>query len=277
MKKFIIKISIFILPIVIAAYSQHLYLFYSHKYYYKAVDPEIYYSITKSNQKSKTKKLLIGDSVCNQLFSNITHNDSINSLACNQAISMVGHFILLNNYLLAGNQLDTVYMIFTPYSFLNNLDQLYTYHYFLKPFYNKEYRPLFTKTVINQIHKIPFYFICRDPIILTSNWAPTFKSKEDVNYTFLSPISVEYLAKIKELSIKYNFRLIILPTPTKISNKIYIEKINRNEIIGTGLDNEFKNYFKNIIYVNDTNFTDNVHLKDKNKYSDYYKNKLMKW
>jgi hypothetical protein len=277
MKRFIVNILIFILPVVIAAYSQHLYLFYSHKYYNSVTGSEIYYSITKSKQKSKTKKLLIGDSVCNQLFSNITHNDSINSLACNQAISMVGHFILLNNYLKAGNQIDTVYMIFSPFSFVNNLDQLFTYHYFLKPFYNKEYVPLFTKAVNNQIHKIPYYFICRDPIILTSNWAPNFKSKDDVNYTFLSPISVEYLAKIKDLSIKYKFRLIILPTPTKFSNKLFVEKINRNEIVGTGLDSEFKYYFENIIYINDTNFTDNVHLKDKKKYSDYYKNKLMKW
>jgi hypothetical protein len=90
---------------------------------------------------------------------------------------------------------------------------------------------------------------------------------------------VEYLSKIKELSIKYNFKLIILPTPTRFSNKISIEKINKNEIVKTGLGNEFKNYFENIIYVNDTNFSDNVHLKNKNMYTElneYYKNKLMK-
>ena len=190
---------------------------------------------------------------------------------------MVGHFILLNNYLNAGNKVDTAYMIFTPFSFMNNLDEIFTYHYFLKPFYNEEYISLFTETVKNQVHKIPYNYICRDPVILTSDWAPNFKSKDHRNYTFLSPVSVEYLSKIKDLSIKYNFKIILLPTPTRSSNEKIIDKINKNEIVGTGLGNEFKKYFEIIMYINDTNFSDNVHLKHKEEYIDYYKNKLMKW
>ncbi len=277
MKKFLIKIIIFIIPVVFVAYSYHLYLLYSCKYKNRVAGSETYLSIKKSKQKGKAKKILIGDSVGYQLFSNITNNDTINSLACNQAIGMVGHFILLNNYLKAGNQIDTVYLIFTPYSFLNNLDQVYTYHYFLKPFYVKEYMPLFTETIFKQIHKIPFYFVCRDPVILTSDWAPDFTSKDEINFTFLSPVSMEYLAKIKELSTQYKFKIIILPTPTRMSNKKFIEKINKDEIAKTGLGSEFKSYFEKLIYINDTNFIDNVHLKDKNFYVEYFRSKLMKW
>lgn|GEM_PF-634190 len=279
MKKFILNIIIFILPIVIFAYSKSLYLLYSDKYKSTVAGSEVYHSIIKSKQKGKAKKVLIGDSFGYSLFSNTINNDTINSLACNRAISMVGHFILLNNYLNAGNKVDTVYLIFTPFSFMNNLDEVYTYHYFLKPFYIKEYYPLFTLTVKNQVHKIPCYYICREPNILTSNWAPNFKSKDVKDYTFLSPVSVEYLAKIKELSLINKFKLIILPTPTRLSNKIFIEKINRNEIVKTGLENEFINYLETIIYINDTNFSDNVHLKNQNmytEYADYYMNKLMK-
>jgi hypothetical protein len=279
MKKFLVNIIIFILPIIIFAYSKSLYLLFTDKYKSTVAGTEVYNSLIKSKQKGKAKKLLIGDSFGYSLFSNTINNDTINSLACNRAISMVGHYILLNNYLIAGNQVDTVYLIFTPFSFMNNLDEVYTYHYFLKPFYIKEYYPLFTETVKNQVHKIPGYYICREPNILTSNWAPNFKSKDVIDFTFLSPISVEYLAKIKELSIIKKFKLIILPTPTRFSNKIFIEKINKNEIVKTGLENEFKNYFEKITYINDTNFTDNVHLKDQNmyiEYAHYYMNKLMK-
>jgi hypothetical protein len=277
MKKFIFSVIIFILPIVVVAYSVHLFLLYSQKYKNRVAGSEIYISINKSKHKGKTKKILIGDSVANQLFSNIKNSDTINSLACNRAISMAGHFILLKNYLEAGNEVDTVYMIFTPFSFLNNLDEVYTYHYFLKPFFTEEYMPLFTKTVHTQVHKLPFYYISKDPVILTSNWAPNFKSKDHVNYTFLSPISVEYLSKIKELRDKYQFKLIILPTPTKISNKLFVDKIDRNEIVNTGLVYEFNDYFEKIIFIDDTNFIDNLHFKSKKVYVEYYKNKLMKW
>jgi hypothetical protein len=279
MKKFILNIIIFILPILIFAYSKSLYLLYSDKFKSTVAGSEVYLSINKSKQKWEAKKVLIGDSFGYSLFINTTNNYPVNSLACNRAISMAGHFILLNNYLNAGNQVDTVYMIFTPFSFMNNLDEVYTYHYFLKPFYIKEYSPLFTVTVKNQVHKIPYYFVCREPNILTSNWAPNFKSKDVIDFTFLSPVSVEYLSKIKELSIKNKFKLIILPTPTRLSNKTFIEKINRNEIINTGLENEFDRYFEKLIFINDTNFSDNVHLKKQsmyNEYADYYVNKLMK-
>jgi hypothetical protein len=277
MKRLVFKFIIFILPVIIVVYAEHFYLLKSDKYKNRVEGSEIYRSILKSKRKGRTKKVLIGDSVAEQLFSNIKYNDTINSLACNQAIGMAGHFILLSNYLNAGNQVDTVYMIFTPFSFSNNLDQIYTYHYFLKPFYKKEYMPLFTKTVFRQIHKIPYYFMCRDPFILTSDWAPNFKSKDYINYTFLSPISVEYLSKIKELSIKYKFKLIILPTPTRLSKKQFVEDIDMNEIAKTGLSDEFKNYFEKFIFLNDTNFVDKFHLKYKNTYTVYYKNNLMKW
>jgi hypothetical protein len=279
MKKFIFNIIIFILPIVIVAYSKSLYLLYSDNYINSVAGPEVYHSIIKSKLKSNAGKVLIGDSFGLSLFSNITCNDTVNSLACNRAISMAGHFFLLNNYLNAGNQVDTVYMIFTPFSFLNNLDEGYTYNYFLKPFYKEEYMPFFTKTVYKQIHKIPYYYLCQEPNILTSKWSPNYISKGNISYTFLSPVSVDYLSKIKELSIKFKFKLIFLPTPTRYSNKTFIEKINRNEIVKTGLENEFEKYFENLNYLNDTNFIDNVHLKNRNMYTelvDYYKNQLMK-
>jgi len=239
------------------------------------VGREIYHSIKKSKQKNKSKKLLLGDSVGNQLFNNETNNDTINSLACNQSIGMVGQFILLNNYLKAGNHLDTLYMVFTVSSFGNNLNQVYTYHYFVKPFYTSEYKDLFTNTVVHQIKKIPFVSISRVPLILASDWAPHIKPSDKQEYTFLSPISIEYLDKIKALSVQYNFKIIVLPTPTSLNKKKLIDGINKKEIVDNNLESEFGQYFQNIIYLNDTSFFDGTHLKDPEKYTDYYRTHFM--
>jgi hypothetical protein len=277
MKKLIFKFIIFIVPVVIVVYAQHLYLLNSDSYKTRVEGSEIYRSIYKSKQKGKSRKLLIGDSVAEQMFSNIKNTDTVNSLACNQAIGIVGHYLLLNNYLNAGNQIDTLYMLFTPFSFDNNLNQIFTYHYFLKPFYKQEYMPLFTKTVYRQVHKIPYYFMCQNPVVLTSDWAPNFNSKDVIHYSFMSPVSAEYLSKIKELSIKYNFKILLLPTPTRLSKKPYVEGIDKNELTETGFISEFKDYFDKFIYLNDTNFVDKFHLKYKNSYTDYYKKVLMKW
>lgn len=276
MKKFVFDSILFVFFLSIVTYIIPLSLLHTDLYLPAVLGNETYHSIFKSKQKNKSKKILIGDSVARQLFPNTTNNDTINSLACNQAIGLVGHFILLNNYLNAGNKIDTVYLLFTPFTFSNNLDQIFTYHYFLKPFYKDDYLPLLTNTVNEQIHKIPYMKLCNYPLILTSNWAPDFTSKDKINYTFLSPISVEYLFKIKELSVKYHFKLIFLPPPISLSEKSIIEKMDKNEIVKNNLCNEFGNYFENIIYLNDSNFVDGVHFKNPQKFTEYYKNKFIK-
>lgn len=279
MKKFILSSIIFLLLLLPIISIKSIFSIWTSEYKRVVAGSEIYYSISKSKQKKEAKKILLGDSVGFQLFPNTINNDTINSLTCNQAIGVIGHFFLLNNYLKEGNQIDTVFLIYTPFSFRNNLNQVYTYHYFLKPFYTNEYKPLFTELVEKEIDKIPFSGFCRYPTILTSNWAPDFISNDKINYSFLSPISIEYLNKIKELSIKYNFKLIILPTPTSINKKKDVEKIDVNEISKCNLKHEFENYFNNIIYLNDSLFVkDGIHLKKENTnfYTDYYKSKLLK-
>jgi hypothetical protein len=164
-----------------------------------------------------------------------------------------------------------------PKSFLNNLDQLYTYHYFLKPFYNKEYISLISANAQNQINKIPYHNLCQIPYSLTTNWAPVFNPKDEKNYTFLSPISVEYLKKIKELGEKYNFKLIMLPPPVSDQEKPTIDKIDKKEIEKNKLTDVFKNYFTEMIFINDSNFySDGTHLLNAEKYVTYYKNRFMK-
>jgi hypothetical protein len=277
MRKFILSCIVFLLfsGIVLSIIPNYWVL--SGKYKVIVAGNEIYHSIFKSKQKKKSKKILLGDSVCYQLFPNTSDNGNLNSLACNQAISMVGQFILLNNYLNAGNKVDTVCLIYTPFSFLNNLDQEYTYHYFLKPFYINEYKPLLTKKAQDQIEKIPYFKFCRFSNILASNWAPNFVSKDTVKYSFLSPISIEYLVKMKKLSIKHNFTLVILPTPTALSKKLSVEKMDKNEISNNNLEREFKNYFKSILYLNDSFFIDGKHFKHQHVgfYTKYYEDNLI--
>jgi len=276
MKHFLNKLFVFILLIPLAYEIKPIYLLISEKY--KEIIPgrEIYLSLKKSKQKNKSKKLLIGDSVGNQLFNNETNNDTINSLACNQAISMAGHYILLNNYINAGNTIDTLYMIFTPFFFKNNLDQVYTYHYFLKPFFNNTYKKEMTATVINQINKVPYKFLINEPSVLTSAWAPDFTSEDTINYTFLSPISVEYLGKIKALSEHYHFKIILLPTPICVKTENWVKAFNKKEITKNGFESLFDGYFEKIIYLDESFFCDRTHLKNSDIFTKVYKAKWVK-
>lgn len=276
MKKFIKKFIIFSFLSVFFIETISEIMAVSNLYLIGYPGNEIYHAINKSKKKNKSKILLIGDSVGNQLFSNKTNNDRINSLACNQAIGMVGQYLLLNNYLKTGNKVDKVFMIFTPFSFKNNLNQVYTYHYFLKPFYNSEYDSLFTETVKEQIKKIPYHQFTRIPHIFVTSWAPEYNSIDQIDYTFLSPISIEYLIKIKELSTKYNFEFTILPPPISIKKKDLIDNIDIDEFVKANLDQEFKDYFNKITYLESTKFIDGTHLIHPEAYIEKYREEHIK-
>jgi hypothetical protein len=277
MKQFIINSILFILLMACLFHVRPLYLLYNNRYKRIVAGSEVYYCIEKSKAKNKSKKVIFGDSVGRQLFDCKTNSDTINSLASNQAISLVGQFILLNNYLTTGNEVDTAYFIFTPKSFQNNLDQVYTYNYFLKPFYKKKNYSLFTETVHKQVSEIPYYKFSQYPSVLTSNWSPAVSPRSKISDMFLSPLSIEYLKKIKALAKQYNFRIIILPTPMDLAYKKDVEGYNLKVINDNGFEEEFKNYFENIIYLDDRYFSDSTHLKEPSVYTEVYKRNFLSW
>lgn len=261
MKRFIIKTLVFLLVFAFALHTVAYILIFTKQYQTHVLGNEIYGAIANSKKKSKSKKLVMGDSVAQQLFDNKTSSDSLSSITCNQSISMAGQFLLLNNYLAAGNRPDTVFYVSTPFSFENNLDQIFTFQYFLKPFYKEEYIPLFTPTVKSKIEKVPYYKLSQYPLVITTNWSPEYVEKKDTGFNFLSPIAVEYLHKMTALAAQYNFKLIFLPTPTPESRRKEVEALNKSEYINNGLAAEFDHYFEKVHFIDDNNFIDKIHLK----------------
>lgn len=264
MKRIIHLIGLFLLfvsPIIIYYTAKTAWLLKDDKYKKTIYGNEIYKAIEKSKKKTTYRKLILGDSTANQFYNSKEEDpDSAYSLSCNQAIGMAGQFFLLSNYLNAGNRPDTVFVVYTPFSFWDNLDQVFTYHYFLKPFYYEEYKPLMTDLVRKQIKKIPKYWACHIPFIQTTGWAPDIH-KEKRNYSFLSPICKEYLSKIDSLSKEYKFKLDIVPTFVAEHWKDSISHFKRNEFSDCSYRENLSNFLDNIHFLHDSCFVDEVHLK----------------
>lgn len=268
LSSFVIKGLLFSLPIGVFYTARATIMLSDGKYMKELHGHEVYAAIEKSKKKTRIKKLIIGDSTANQLYNTETDTTSvIFSLTCNQAIGLVGHYCLINNYLKAGNRPEDVYMIYSPLSFWDNLDQVYTYHYFLKPFYKDEYKNLMTRQVFQQVKKIPYYFLCQTPYVLTSDWSPELKQR-DRNYSFFSPLSKEYLTKIVSLSRVYGFHLHLIPPFISEYWRDTISNFNLQEIEGYNFSSMVKRYLDQIDYLNDSIFSDHLHLKE-NQLSNY--------
>lgn len=258
----------FLLFLVLAApfiTAQSLYTYFDKSYEQTVNGSEIYTSLHKSKVKKKVKVLIIGDSVGEQLYDNHTYNDEIYSLTTNQAISLAGYYILLKNFtdINSDSLPEQVILILHPETFTNNLDQKFTFHYFLKPFYKPENKPLLTTKCLEQIRKIPFNALSQFPFILNTNWAPDYQPGKDTTYRLISPISNDYIIKINKLCIQKHIAFKLYSPPVRSSSRNLIAKYasGQNECIQCNLTPEFQNYFKNIQYFSDTLFQDHIHFK----------------
>jgi len=272
--RFIIICLLFFSPIALYYSLKTFWLLKDDKYKLSIHGSEVYHAIDKSKKKTTYKKLILGDSTAKQFYDSEEKDTAdFYALCCSQAIGIIGQYFLLNNYLNAGNRPDTVYLVYNPLSFADNLDQVYTYHYFLKPFYRSEYKPLFTQCARYQIHKIPKYWACQFPYILTSGWAPLIE-QEQRGYSFISPVSREYLQKIDSLSYHYHFVFKILPSLTAEHWKSRIKSFNHQEFADYRFKDKLSAYLNQITYLPDSCFIDSVHLKSPELYRQAIDRKL---
>lgn len=225
--------------------------------------PEVAEAISYSKkQYSGIKYLVIGDSVGKQLYDTGRKGNCL-SLACNQAISMAGHFFLLNNYLLKNEQSkpQEIILVYSPWSFRNNLDQ-YAYHYMLKHFYNKEYKAFFTRSLKTSIHSIPHFWTSQIPFIKHSNYSVEYKL-EEFGYGLISPITKDYLVMIDNLCKKNDIPLRITAPPVSEDkkeeiNSFFMKAEEKGEM--NLLFPAFEKYYENIQYVPADRFVDNLHF-----------------
>lgn len=265
MRRFIYRVLLFFAAgIVIVLFL--FYIIYFEADIRKLIGYEVYHSIIKAEQKPRgVKKLIIGDSVCKQLYDNFEYNDSLYSLACNQAISMVGQYILLDAFLKNYTESDLleVVLIYRPSSFRNNLDQSYTFNYFLKPFYFKKNDVYFSPLVKGQIKNIPNYYLVKIPFIRKSRWSSAYNRKgDDPNNFTISAISAQYLMKMHEICIQNRVRSFTIICPY-MSNQFQTEDFKSfdDEVRKYGLTDFFKGYYDSIVFLEKELFIDGIHLK----------------
>lgn len=276
MRKFLNNLLIFSLLVPVLYYTKPLFMLHNDRYKFKVCSKGVYAAIEKSKKQFHSRILILGDSVAAQIFPISEFSSEICSLTTNQAISMAGQYALLSNFVAAGNKPELIILFFIPNTFQNNLDQIYTYNYFIKPFYQEEFLHLFNASVHKQIERIPFYYLAREPSILTSDWSPNITENREKNTMFFSKLSIEYLAKIKKLADNYRAKIIILSPPV-CENSIAIGQF-ASQLTKTVENNdftkEFSHYLKDMEVFTGSYFLDGVHLKEKTLIRKKYSEKI---
>ena len=273
MKLFIIKSFKFLIFITFFIVFLCSCLYYTGLYKYYVASKSIYHVIEKSKKKNASKRVLFGDSVAEQLFDPRDNKQfNINSLAASYAISPLGVYILLNNYIENNKNITDFIYVLGPFSFQNNLDLPWTYNYFLKPFYKEEYLKYFDDKSKDFIENIKYSKYSQVIPSLITNWSPEYNKQKTENNYFLSDISIIYLRKIKDLLKQNNIQFHIISPPISDHKNNMVKDLINN--IPSDLTHLFRDYFSNIESLNDSLFLDNVHFRQPHILKDNFELKL---
>lgn len=275
MKKFVIKLAMLALLVVVSVGGYYVAQYYMNAGKNSSFGPELYYALELAEEKTEYTSVIIGDSVARLIFAPDyqSETDKTCYLATNQAITVLGNYILLNRYLENNPQTEEVIYIVRPQSLANPLWYNFSFQYFIVPFYNDTYKHYIdegTRSYIeerfgkiyatndmvkNFIENNSYYM----DVYLNNILEQQLEIRDEKH---ISELAVTYLKKMQELCDEKGIKLTVLaaPLPDTEGNADWSEF--EAQIEKYGLQDILKGYFEGMDYYDEGFFSDEAHFTE---------------
>jgi hypothetical protein len=180
---------------------------------------------------------------------------------------MCGQYLLAKSAIDHDKAVKQIILAYQPIVFINNLDQTFCFNYFVRPFYPyAEYRSQMSPMVKQMIDRRPAARLVILPLFRYTTLLSDIdysKGAPTPAYTYLSPVSVEYLHQLSDLCDQRGIRLRIVSTP--ISRERNYDKAEfLKEVADAHLEKLFAGYPETIRLVDPALLVDGVHFREEN-------------
>lgn len=231
-------------------------------------DFKVTQAIIKSRQEKKTKKLIIGDSVGDQLYG--SYNDTtIVGMTATVALTTVGQYCLLANYFKNNEETlpEKVVLLYNPLSLNNTLSGGLFYSTFAKNMFNSEFKSYLNNETIQLINSWPYAWLLNQKWFRLCPFSPNPESDMPQG-EWISPVQYNYIMKMNQICTDNGIEFVALAPPLKESL--------REGLLETVLSDKhssepiFQNYINSISYLPDSLFKDMFHFKHHYIPNDYF-------
>lgn len=296
MKKFIIKLALFVFLLGIFLTGIDILSMippingYCAKLTNSSTDrvgsAEIEQRIVWVQEENESTRLIVGDSVCNQLFIGLQGvNDDYCIASSNQAATMLGQYILINEYIKKHEQVEDIYLIIVPGTLASDINTRLSYQYFVMPFLGNGYGNYLDDDINKKLDETFGSFFLRTGIIKAIDYSCINRKiylnlinsevEAESENNRVADITSEYLIKIYELCKEKNIEFHLIPAPVADIPKRHeqIETLER-EFNEAGLGELFPDYFEQICYYPEEEFGDETHFAGVYTEQRYYNQKI---
>lgn len=256
--------------------------------YEKSATEEIMPYIEIVSTPSKHQKLIIGDSVCHQLFNPFQiYNDVYCTVGSNQAITMIGQYLLIKEFLENHEETTDVYLVLCAIEGSGLDHGIWAYQYMVTPFTEAGLlENVLPKTENELDEKFGKLFMTPDVIqfidaspLVKKLFLNSFYNKHYDN----TVMSFEYLQLIVDLCAEREVEFHLLHSPMRESSyedmKVQREK-DLNACRNEDMREYIEEYYRSIVFYPDEYFGDSIHFgqghQDEEQLADYIRNMMEK-
>lgn len=228
--------------------------------------------IEKVQENNDYTKLIIGDSVCHQMYNGLQeYNDDVCIVGSNAAITMAGQYILAELFLENHENVTDIYLIVIPSSLRQSFDTNYGYQYTVMPFVETDTLQLLDDDTIEQMESVYGKFFMQKEIVWLIDrssinrklYLNEFKKWVRVkNEGELSDTSVKYIDKLKKLCDEKGVCLHLYPGPfaDMPERHDWVDTKFKAEYETSVLYQHFPDYVEQIWYYPEEQFSDGIHF-----------------
>ena len=256
--------------------------------YQKIGTTEIIPRIDKVQENKKYTKLIVGDSVSNQMFWELqAYNEEYCIATSNGGITIPGEYILIRLFLENHQDVTDVYLVHLPTTLVSGFESKLSYDYLVAPMSITDKLSYLDTTSITELQNIYGKIFLGKNVVKFINYSP-INSKLFLNYSqkkllnldnskLISDEAILYLYKIDELCLQYGVKLHFLsgPMPDDAVTKEKVEKIKKYAESNSELS-FIDDYFDSIIYCDSNMFSDGVHFGGAYKKQEIYNEEIKK-
>lgn len=247
---------------------------------------EIIPYIEKVQKKNACTKLIIGDSVCNQVLNRFQEgNEEFCICGTNRAITLAGQYILAEEFVKSHKGVTDIYLVIILDSLTAEFDRQFGYQYVVMPFTETDTIENLMPSTRSQLRKIYGPLFCWKPVVEVIETSPLNRKlflnfltyKEQIlpmgSDAIVSDVSYQYLEKLYRLCEENDMQLHLIPGPHADTEAQHTQKERiERELKENGAIKYFGDYFDKIEYYPVELFRDGVHFNEDVIGEDFFEN-----
>lgn len=230
---------------------------------------EIIPYIEELQENDGSNVVILGDSVCKQMFNGLQkYNSGFCMMGSNAAIASSGQYIFATEYLKSHPQATDVYLFMLPGSLTVTFDTTWGYQYTVMPFVLTDTLYLLEEKTINDMESVYGRLFMQKKIVecidksalnrkLYLNLLAEYGEVYQQNSRF--ELADLYIKKIYDMCSEKNVELHLIPCPVAESQREAMKELSK-EYEKTWMYTKFPNYFEEIVFYPDEQARDGVHF-----------------